>query len=102
MTTKKPARAAKPTPKKPITLPRPSPSRRIAALAPPATKASIILKLLGRPAGASTTDLATATDWQPHSVRGFISGTLKKKRGLSILADRSTGETRYRIATGKA
>jgi hypothetical protein len=100
MTTRKPAHAVKTTSKKPTTKSSANPARRAASAAP--TKADLVLKLLGRPSGASTADLAKATDWQAHSVRGFLSGTLKKKRGLTILADRSSGETRYRLSPARA
>lgn len=62
------------------------------------TKASQLEAILRRPEGATIAQLATALDWQPHSVRGAISGSLKKKRGLKITANRVEGEDRvYRI-----
>jgi len=48
------------------------------------TKTAKILALLGRSAGASLNELKKATGRQGHSVRGFVSGTLKKKMGLRI------------------
>jgi hypothetical protein len=64
----------------------------------PATKAEIILKLLRRNTGASVADLAKATGWQHHSVQGFISGTLRKKRGLEIRSEKPENkERRYFI-----
>jgi hypothetical protein len=100
MPTKKPTRTAKLAPKNPGRKAAAKPAGRIAVSAAPTTKADIILILLGKPTGASTAELAKATDWQAHSVRGFLSGTLKKKRGLAIFADRSSGETRYRLVKG--
>jgi hypothetical protein len=39
-----------------------------------------------------------ATDWQAHSVRGFISGTLGKKMGLTVLSTKAeNGERTYSI-----
>lgn len=62
------------------------------------TKAGRLEAILRRPEGATIAQLATALDWQPHSVRGAISGSLKKKRGLKIAAKRVEGEDRvYRI-----
>ncbi len=63
-----------------------------------ASKTAKILALLRRPAGASLAELRKATGWQAHSVRGFLSGALKKKMGLRIdsLA-RSDGERAYRV-----
>ena len=49
------------------------------------TKTAKILALLRRPAGASLPELRKATGWQPHSVRGLLSGAVKKKMGLHIL-----------------
>ena len=46
------------------------------------------------PAGASLAELAAATGWQPHSVRGALAGALKK-RGLVITSERSEGTRRY-------
>ena len=52
---------------------------------PPATtKAEKILRLLQRNTGATVAEMAKATGWQHHSVQGFMSGTLRKKRGLEI------------------
>ena len=48
------------------------------------TKIDILIALLKRPEGAQMADMQTATGWQAHSVRGAISGTLKKKMNLVI------------------
>jgi len=48
------------------------------------SKTAQILELLKRPDGATLQELMAATEWQPHSLRGFISGTLGKKMGLSV------------------
>ena len=62
------------------------------------TKAQILIALLKRPKGASIAELAKASDWQAHSVRGFLSGTLKKKQGLAIASTREEGkDRRYHI-----
>ena len=64
------------------------------------TKTAKILALLRRPAGASLPELRKATGWQPHSVRGFLSGAVKKKMGLHIDAvARDDGERAYRVAS---
>jgi hypothetical protein len=55
-----------------------------------------MVKMLRRPTGASLTELATATGWQPHSVRGALAGALKKK-GHALVSDKTNGERRYRI-----
>ena len=65
----------------------------------PGTKAAAITTLLNRESGATLAELTAATGWQPHSVRGFLSGTLKKKLGYAVASERSEdGVRRYRIA----
>src|SRR5436190_3555729 len=48
------------------------------------SKKAIILELLRRKEGATTTEIAKATNWQNHSIRGFISGTITKKMSLAV------------------
>jgi hypothetical protein len=63
------------------------------------TKTAKILALLRRPEGASLKELKKATGWQAHSVRGFLSGALKKKMGLRVDSrKREDGKRAYRIA----
>ncbi len=65
----------------------------------PGTKLASLITLLSRNQGATLADLEKATDWQAHSVRGAISGTLKKKLGFAIISERVEGQGRvYRIA----
>lgn len=65
------------------------------------TKTAKILALLQRPEGASLKELRKATGWQAHSVRGFISGALKKKLGLRVdfTPRDDDGERAYRLAS---
>jgi hypothetical protein len=61
-------------------------------------KSDLILRALRRNAGASIEDLCTLTGWQPHSVRGFLSGTVKRKLGHQIHKHKDArGKTRYLI-----
>ncbi len=53
----------------------------------PGTKQALLVELLSRRKGATVTDLQKATGWQPHSVRGAISGALKKKLGLTVTSE---------------
>jgi hypothetical protein len=64
------------------------------------SKKAIVLDMLKRPAGATLADIMAATDWQKHSVRGFISGALGKKMGLTVESTKNeAGDRVYRIAT---
>ena len=62
------------------------------------SKAAKVLDLLKRPGGATTKELMKTTGWQPHSVRGFLSGTVGKKLGLTVVSTKSEeGERSYSI-----
>src|ERR1035441_5142373 len=63
------------------------------------SKKAIVLDMLKRPDGATLADIMSATDWQAHSVRGFISGSLGKKMGLTVESfKRSDGVRAYKVA----
>jgi hypothetical protein len=68
----------------------------------PKGKLGTVVALLGGRTGASIEELGQATGWQAHSVRGAISGALKKKYGLAILSEKVDGTRRYRLAERKA
>ena len=53
------------------------------------SKTAKVLHLLERSGGATLHDLMKATSWQAHSVRGFLSGTLRKKMGLAVTSTKS-------------
>ena len=57
-----------------------------------------IIAMMRRPKGATINDLAKATSWQAHSVRGAISGTLRKKQGLNVVSEKAGDIRLYRIA----
>jgi hypothetical protein len=62
------------------------------------SKTATILEMLKRPGGATAKELLKATGWQPHSLRGFISGTLGKKMGLTVVSAKSEdGERSYSV-----
>ena len=88
----KPASAAAPilAPVAPPTAPKPT------------SKSDTVIKLLLRTKGATPTELIAATDWQPHSLRAFLSGLRKKGRSI-IREERKGGGFAYRIvvATGE-
>lgn len=62
------------------------------------TKMEIVLKKLDSAKGITLGALVEATGWQPHSVRGFLSGTVKKKLGLPLVSEiGKDGVRRYRL-----
>jgi hypothetical protein len=62
------------------------------------SKKAIVLSLLRREKGATTAEIAKATGWQNHSIRGFISGNVTKRMGLAVESFKSeVGERTYRI-----
>ena len=64
----------------------------------PGTKLAALVVALRRPQGATSLQLMLATGWQPHTVRGAISGMLRKKLGLNVVLTRNAaGERVYRI-----
>ena len=65
------------------------------------SKLDTLVALLRQPTGATIDELAAATAWQKHSVRGALAGTLKKK-GHAISSEVVEGVRRYRIAEPRA
>lgn len=62
------------------------------------TKQAHVLAMLQGPEGASLDEIATATNWQLHTIRGFVSGALKRKLGLTVTSEKIEGRGRvYRI-----
>jgi hypothetical protein len=68
----------------------------------PTTKSRHIVTLLSRPNGASLPELMKATGWQAHSIRGFLSGALRKKQGIPVGSAVVEGTRRYLIARAEA
>lgn len=66
--------------------------------ATPSSKIDTVITLLRAKGGASIEQMIKATGWQAHSVRGAISGHLKKKLGLNVLSEKIDGTRLYRIA----
>ena len=65
----------------------------------PSSKQARLIALLSAPAGGTLAQMMALTGWQAHTVRGTISGVLRKKRGLTVTCASQTksGERRYRI-----
>ena len=63
------------------------------------TKQAQLIAMLRRPDGADLDEIAEATGWRKHSIRGAISGALKKKLGLEVTSTKDgQGRRSYRIA----
>jgi hypothetical protein len=58
------------------------------------SKTAKILDLLKRPGGATSKELMKVTGWLPHSLRGFLSGTVRKKMGLTVTSTKGEDEER--------
>ena len=87
-----------------------SKSKTRAQLAPPSskkpmrpdTKHARIIAMLRAPAGTTIAAIMTATDWQQHSVRGFLAGVVRKKLGLNLVSEQTDKGRIYRIKDGMA
>ena len=63
----------------------------------PASKQSQLIALLRSAPGATLAQMMTLTGWQAHTVRGMLSGSLRKRLGLNVQAKVSEGLRVYRI-----
>ena len=112
-----PAKQSVPAPRKPPQQPkRPRASRstgtkkRVGATtgskatrrSPAGSKQDRVLKLLGGARGASIATMMQATDWQAHSVRGFLAGVVRKKLKLDLTSEERSGTRFYRITERSA
>ena len=68
----------------------------------PDSKYARILAMLRTPAGATVAAIMTATEWQQHSVRGFLAGVVRKKLGLNLVSESTDKGRVYRIKDSKA
>jgi len=67
--------------------------------APTKSKQDLVIQMLRRQSGVTIDDIVAKTGWQPHSVRGFFSGLVRKKLNLPLVSDvGKDGMRRYHIA----
>jgi hypothetical protein len=60
-----------------------------------------VIGLLQRPQGATIDEIAASWGWQRHTVRGLISGALKKRLGLQVISEKTECGRLYRILAGQ-
>jgi hypothetical protein len=68
----------------------------------PDTKHARVIAMLRKPAVATIAAIMALTDWQQHSVRGFLAGVVRKKLGLNLVSDQTEKGRVYRIKDGRA
>ena len=84
---------------KPVTKPAAHQRPRFASqpIARRESKKALIIAMLRAPAGATIEAMARAAKWQPHSVRGFLAGVVRKKLGLTLVSAEGENGRVYRI-----
>ena len=60
------------------------------------SKQARLITMLRASSGATVAAMMAATEWQQHSVRGFLAGVIRKKLGLNLVSEESDGWI-YRI-----
>jgi hypothetical protein len=66
------------------------------------TKHTRIIAMLRTPSGATIAAIMKVTDWQQHSVRGFLAGIVRKKLDLNLVSELTDKGRVYCIKDGNA
>jgi hypothetical protein len=66
------------------------------------TQHARVIAMLRKPAGTTIVAIMAVTDWQQHSVRGFLAGVVRKKLRLNLVSDQTDKGRVYRIKGEKA
>jgi Protein of unknown function (DUF3489) len=66
------------------------------------SKQSHVIAMLRSPAGATIDAMMKATDWQQHSVRGFLAGVVRKRLNLKLSSEKVNGNRIYKIKSSDA
>ena len=72
------------------------------AVARDGTKGAKIVAMLRAPAGTTIAAMTSATGWQPHSVRGFLAGVVRKKLKLNLISEKGATGRIYQVKEGRA
>jgi hypothetical protein len=63
------------------------------------SKQARVIAMLQSPTGTTITAIMKATGWQPHSVRGFLAGVVRKRLKLTLASKKINGNRIYQIAS---